>query len=102
MVAAIELVKNKETRERYRGLEIGMRCREHCFQNGLVMRAVGDTMIIAPPLVISPAQIDELLEKAFTCLDLTLKEVQAGKKKARIGRAASCIDTGSLPDFARA
>ena len=76
MVAAIELVKNKETRERYRGLEIGMRCREHCFQNGLVMRAVGDTMIIAPPLVISPAQIDELLEKAFTCLDLTLKEVQ--------------------------
>ena len=76
MVAAIELVKDKDTRERYRGLEIGMRCREQCFQNGLVMRAVGDTMIIAPPLVISHEQIDELVEKAATCLDLTLKEVR--------------------------
>jgi putrescine aminotransferase len=27
------------------------------------MRAVGDTMIIAPPLVISHAEIDELVEK---------------------------------------
>ena len=77
MVAAIELVKNKDTRERYQGLEVGMRCREHCFQNGLVMRAVGDTMIIAPPLVISPEQIDELIEKAFSCLDLTLKEIRS-------------------------
>ena len=76
MVAAIELVKNKDTRERYQGLEVGMRCREHCFRNGLVMRAVGDTMIIAPPLVIGRDQFDELIEKAVTCLDLTLKEVQ--------------------------
>jgi putrescine aminotransferase len=76
MVAAIELVRNKDTHERYQGLEIGMRCREHCFENGLVMRAVGDTMIIAPPLVISPGQIDELMEKALTCLDLTLKDVR--------------------------
>lgn len=76
MVAAIELVKNKDTRERYPGGTVGMRCREHCFENGLVMRAVGDTMIISPPLVIRPEQIDELLDKARTCLDLTWKEMQ--------------------------
>jgi putrescine aminotransferase len=34
------------------------------------MRAVGDTMIIAPPLTISNAQVDELVEKAGTALDL--------------------------------
>jgi len=37
------------------------------------MRAVGDTMIIAPPLVISRDEIDELVEKARKCLDLTLE-----------------------------
>ncbi len=76
MVAAVELVKDKRTRERFSG-EIGMRCREHCLNNGLVMRAVGDTMIIAPPLVINAEQIDELLEKAWRCLDLTAKDARA-------------------------
>ena len=50
-----------------------MICRQHCFDNGLIMRAVGDTMIIAPPLVISRGEIDELVEKARKCLDLTLE-----------------------------
>jgi putrescine aminotransferase len=39
------------------------------------MRAVGDTMIIAPSLVITKAEIDELLDKARKCLDLTLEAV---------------------------
>jgi len=40
------------------------------------MRAVGDTMIIAPPLVISEAEIDELVAKARKCLDLTLSVLE--------------------------
>ncbi|MCQ3000797.1 aspartate aminotransferase family protein [Pseudomonas syringae] len=76
MLGAIELVKDKTTRERYTGKGAGMICRTFCFNNGLIMRAVGDTMIIAPPLVISFAEIDELVEKARKCLDLTLAELQ--------------------------
>src|SRR5690606_36547969 len=49
MLGALELVKNKKTRERFDKSGVGMLCRQHCFQNGLVMRAVGDTMIISPP-----------------------------------------------------
>ncbi|MDB6142629.1 MAG: aminotransferase, partial [Pseudomonas sp.] len=75
MLGAIELVKNKQTRERFDGKGVGMICRGHCFDNGLIMRAVGDTMIISPPLVISLAEIDELVEKARKCLDLTANEV---------------------------
>jgi putrescine aminotransferase len=56
--------------------EVGMVCRKHCFANGLVMRAVGDRMIIAPPLVITRAQIDEMIELIHRCLDLTLEEVR--------------------------
>ncbi|WP_323147946.1 aspartate aminotransferase family protein [Pseudomonas oryzihabitans] len=70
MVAALELVRDKKTRTRYEG-GAGMLCREHCFRNGLVMRAVGDTMIIAPPLVITPESIDELVTLARLSLDQT-------------------------------
>jgi putrescine---pyruvate transaminase len=42
-----------------------------------VMRAVGDRMIVAPPLVITRAQIDELVGLARRCLDLTLADVKA-------------------------
>ena len=76
MLGAIELVKDKATRARYEGKGVGMICRQHCFDNGLIMRAVGDTMIIAPPLVISLEEIDELVEKARKCLDLTYEAVR--------------------------
>ena len=76
LLVALELVKNKKTRERFADADVGMRCREHCFRNGLVMRAVGDTMIISPPLVISEEQIDELIGKVRLCLDATAKDVR--------------------------
>ncbi|WP_455917554.1 aspartate aminotransferase family protein [Pseudomonas cerasi] len=76
MLGAIELVQDKATRKRYEGRGVGMICRTFCFDNGLIMRAVGDTMIISPSLVISKAEIDELVTKARQCLDLTLAALQ--------------------------
>jgi putrescine aminotransferase len=72
LIGALELVKDKATRTFFdkRG-EVGTICRDFCFQNGLVMRATRDTMIISPPLVITREQIDELAEKTWRCLDLT-------------------------------
>ena len=77
LLGAIELVQDKATRKRYQGKGAGMICRHFCFDNGLIMRAVGDTMIIAPPLVISKDEIDELVTKARKCLDLTLSALQS-------------------------
>ncbi|EJK98183.1 aspartate aminotransferase family protein [Pseudomonas chlororaphis] len=76
LLGAIELVQDKATRARYVGRGVGMICRQFCFDNGLIMRAVGDTMIIAPPLVITKEEIDELVSKARKCLDLTLSALQ--------------------------
>lgn len=71
-VGGMVLVKNKQTGERFNGdLGVGMVCRGHCFGNGLVMRAVGDRMIIAPPLTMTHAQIDEMMALIVKCLDLT-------------------------------
>jgi putrescine aminotransferase len=57
-------------------LEVGMVCRGHCFGNGLIMRAVGDRMIVAPPLVITIEQIDEMVARIRHCLDLTWADVK--------------------------
>ncbi len=43
---------------------LGEACRDLATSAGLVMRATGNTMIIAPPLIISKSEIDELIEKA--------------------------------------
>jgi putrescine aminotransferase len=38
------------------------------------MRAVGDRMIVAPPLVVTRAQLDEMAALVRHCLDLTLAD----------------------------
>jgi len=77
LVAGLVLVKNKATLQRFdENLGVGMVCRGHCFGNGLIMRAVGDRMIIAPPLIMSREQIDEMVALILRCLDLTLADVK--------------------------
>jgi putrescine aminotransferase len=77
LMGAIVLVKDRVLGTPFASdLEVGMVCRGHCFGNGLIMRAVGDRMIIAPPLVITRAQIDEMMALIRRCLDLTLADAQ--------------------------
>ena len=76
MLGAIELVADKRSKTFFRDRgAVGLVCRDHCFRNGLIMRAVRDTMIMAPPLVMTKEDVDELVEKAGRCLDLTAKDV---------------------------
>ncbi|WP_197418271.1 aspartate aminotransferase family protein [Paucibacter sp. KCTC 42545] len=78
MMGAVQLVKDKATRQTFDGaLEVGMMCRAHCFANGLIMRAVGDRMIVAPPLVMTLAQIDEMMVLIKRCLDQTLAQLKS-------------------------
>lgn len=76
MVAAIELVQTKSPRKDFLPVgRAGTLCRDICFDNGLVMRAVRDTMIISPPLVLTCEQVDELIDRVVHCLELTLARV---------------------------
>ena len=78
LVAGLVLVKNKTTQEAFDpALEVGMVCRGHMFGTGMIMRAVGDRMIIAPPLVITKAQIDEMVALIRSCLDKTHADLKA-------------------------
>ncbi|MBZ8139994.1 aspartate aminotransferase family protein [Rubrivivax gelatinosus] len=79
LMGAILLAQDKATGTPFpESVEIGMVCRGHCFREGLIMRAVGDRMIIAPPLVITRPQIDEMVGLIRRCLDLTLADAKAG------------------------
>ena len=78
LVAGLVLMKDKTTHTAFDpNLAVGMVCRAHCFKNGLIMRAVGDRMIIAPPLVMTRAQVDEMMALIRRCLDATLADVRA-------------------------
>jgi putrescine aminotransferase len=77
LMAALQLVRDKASGEMFAPeKEVGMVCRGHCFGNGLIMRAVGDRMIIAPPLVVTRTQIDEMVGLIRKCLDLTLADLK--------------------------
>ena len=72
-------MKNKATRERFApGGHAGMVCRQASLDNGLVMRATGDAMIVAPPLICTTAEIDLLVERARRALDDAAGELGAG------------------------
>ncbi|MFD2853576.1 aminotransferase class III-fold pyridoxal phosphate-dependent enzyme [Seohaeicola zhoushanensis] len=78
MMGSIALTPDKASRAKFASEEgtVGLICRERCFANSLVMRHVGDRMIISPPLVITPAEIDILIERATKSLDECLAAVK--------------------------
>ena len=78
LMGSIALTPDKRNRARFAADvgTVGYRCRERCFANNLIMRHVGDRMIISPPLVITPGEIDILIERAKKSLD----ECYAGLK----------------------
>ncbi|MBO9399507.1 aspartate aminotransferase family protein [Shimia sp. R9_3] len=79
MMGSIALTPNKETRAPFEAETgtVGYKCREHCFANNLIMRHVGDRMIISPPLVLQKADVDVLIERATRALDQTYEQIKA-------------------------
>ncbi len=77
LVAAVELVKDKMTGTLFAPEgDVGTICRDHAFEQGLVIRATNDSMIFSPPLILSKPQIDDIIDIMKNALDLTLVDVQ--------------------------
>ena len=67
---------DKALRKRYpEDRAVGVTCRNHAVENGLVMRAVGDIMVLSPPRIISEAEIVEIAGRARRALDLTARDL---------------------------
>jgi putrescine aminotransferase len=78
MIGAMQLTADKSSRQGFGDKAgVGMICREHSFNNGLIMRAVGERMVIAPPLVLTHAEAEEIMDKVHRTLDMTLGSLKA-------------------------
>jgi len=78
MMAALELTPDASSRAPFAEAgAVGLICRDHCFGNNLIMRHVGDKMIISPPLIISRAEIDAAFDIAVKGLDLALADAKS-------------------------
>lgn len=69
MVAALELVKNRETKEPYHFSErIGHRVFLEAMERGAILRPIGNVIYFMPPLIITEAQIEELTQIAYEAI----------------------------------
>ncbi|MDX2308425.1 MAG: aspartate aminotransferase family protein [Hyphomicrobium sp.] len=76
LLGAIELVADKRKRTRFADPgRVGTICRNHFAREGYIMRAIGDTMVTAPPLIMSQEHFDEAERVIAKVLDLTLNDV---------------------------
>jgi 4-aminobutyrate--pyruvate transaminase len=72
LIAAVELVRQAEPREPFAASDgVGAFCANACHQAGLVLRNMGDSIAICPPLIINENQIDELVSKLAGAIDQT-------------------------------
>ena len=72
LIAAVELVKDKATKESFDpagavGLYLGKQAQKH----GLIVRALGDIIAFSPPLIMTGEEIDEMLARFGKALDDT-------------------------------
>ena len=72
MFAAVELVRDKASREKLAPESAGaVFCRNTANELGLMVRQTGDAMIMAPPLVSSIEELDSLVDMLVQSLDAT-------------------------------
>ncbi|MBL6852716.1 MAG: aspartate aminotransferase family protein [Alphaproteobacteria bacterium] len=77
LLTAIELVRDRKERRFFPDPgNIGTLCRNYCFNDGLICRAIRDTMVLAPPLIVSEAEVEEIVTKLKSAVDKTAKELK--------------------------
>lgn len=77
LLAAIEIVKDKSTKERFDSDgSAGVVVRDHAVSGGLMMRATGNTMIMSPPLIWTRETVDLACERIERALDLAERDLR--------------------------
>jgi putrescine aminotransferase len=74
LIGAIEIVSKKGTNERFTGTEgkAGPIVRDACIRNGLMVRGIRDSIVMCPPLIITHAEIDRMID----IIGRSLREVE--------------------------
>jgi len=72
LLGAVELVADKSSKANFDvKAGVGAMLQRNCEANGLILRAIGDTVAFCPPLIVKDADIDDLFDRAVKALDET-------------------------------
>jgi 4-aminobutyrate--pyruvate transaminase len=83
LIAAVEFVADKATKARFDPVgKVGLRFFERAHEHGLIIRNVGDSIALCPPMIITTAQVDELLKRFAVTLEDVSAWVTAGMPDA--------------------
>jgi 4-aminobutyrate--pyruvate transaminase len=84
LVGGVELVADRATRRAFLPRQgVGPKTVALAQEEGLIVRALGDTIAICPPLIISEAEVDELFDRLSRALDRAEEHVsRAGLRTA--------------------
>ena len=78
LIAGIELVEDKASKRMFEPqLKVGLKAFGLGHQNGLIVRAIGDTIALCPPLIITEAQVQEMIARLKKTLDDTAAALAA-------------------------
>jgi putrescine aminotransferase len=79
LIGAVEIVRKKGTNTRFGTKEgtAGPIVRDFCIENGLMVRAIRDSIVMCPPLVVTHAEVDELVDKIGRSLDQAREPLRA-------------------------
>ena len=70
LIGDVELVADKTAKTPFAPEQgVGLRAARFCEEEGLILRPLGDTLALCPPLIISEAEIEELFASLFRGLE---------------------------------
>jgi len=78
LMGGLELVKDRAAKTPFPPeLNVGLFIERRCQEHGAILRALGDTLTAAPPLIIEPPEIEQILRIIGLALDETYDHARA-------------------------
>ena len=78
LIGAVELVADKARKAKFDPPgKIGLYCYDRGHENGVIVRAIGDSICFCPPLIITETQVDDMIDRFARSLELTTAWVKA-------------------------
>jgi 4-aminobutyrate---pyruvate transaminase len=78
LIGAVELVADKTSKAKFDPPgKVGLYLYDRGHENGVIVRAIGDSICFCPPLIITEAQVDEMIDRFARSLALTTAWVKA-------------------------
>ncbi len=69
LIGAVEIVAEKGTNRRFGDGNVGHIVRDICIERGLMVRAVRDSIVMSPPLIVTAQEIDRMVDIIGGALD---------------------------------